>query len=121
MTKLLIRWGIIALAVWVTSLIIPGMDIRGGIQGILMVSLVFGLINAIIKPIVKLLTCPLALLTLGLFTFVVNTLMLMLTAFFLPQYLNLSGSFHGFLTAFIASILISIVTAIMNPLVSDDE
>jgi len=119
MKTLLIRWGVIALAVWITSLIVPGMSINGGIMGILLVSLVFGLINAIIKPIVKLLTCPLTILTLGLFIFVVNSLMLMLTEFFLPQYLSLSD--NKFITALIASILISIVTAIMNPLVPDKD
>jgi putative membrane protein len=120
MKALLIRWGVIALAVWVTSLLLPGMTIHGGIQGVLMVSLVFGLINAIIKPIVKLLTCPLVILTLGLFVLVINTLMLMLTAFFMSDYLTLSGSFNGFFTAFFASIIISIVTSVMNLIVPDE-
>jgi putative membrane protein len=121
MKALLIRWGVIALAVWLTSLIMPGMTILGGITGILLVSLVFGLINAIIKPIVKLLTCPLVILTLGLFTLVINTLMLMLTAFFLPNYLTLDGVFNGFFTAFFASILISIVTAVVDFVVPDGD
>jgi putative membrane protein len=121
MKSLLIRWAIIAVAVWLTSLIMPGMTIVGGVTGILLVSLVFGLINAIIKPIVKLLTCPLVLLTLGLFVLVINTLMLMLTAVFLPQYLQIEGAFGGFFTAFFASIIISIITVAIDFIVPDGD
>lgn len=114
MTSLLISWGVIALAVWLTSLLLPGITFQGGVTGILLVSLVFGLSNAIIKPIIMLLTRPLVILTLGLFTSVINALMLMLTAFFLPQYLTIEGAFNGFFTAFLASILISTVTAVVS-------
>ncbi len=117
MKSLLIRWGVIAVAVWLTAWIMPGMTIIGGITGILLVSLVFGLINAIIKPIVKLLTCPLVILTLGLFTLVINTLMLMLTARIVPQYLQIDG----FFTAFFASIVISIVTVVIGFIISDSD
>ena len=117
MKSLLIRWGIIAAAVWVTSLILPGMTITGGIIGILLVSLVFGLINAIIKPIVKLLTCPLVILTLGLFTLVINTLMLLLTEFFLSDYLQIDGFFW----AFIAAILISLATMVIDIIIPDGD
>jgi len=117
MKSLLIRWGIIAAAVWVTSLILPGMTITGGIIGILIVSLVFGLINAIIKPIVKLLTCPLVILTLGLFTLVINTLMLLLTEFFLGDYLQIDG----FFSAFIAAIIISLATMVIDFIIPDGD
>jgi len=115
MKSLLIRWGVIAVAVWLTAMIMPGMSITGGIIGVLLVSLVFGLINAIIKPIVKLLTCPLVIFTMGLFTLVINTLMLMLTAWIVPQYLQIGG----FFTALLASIVISIVTMIIDVVVPD--
>ena len=115
MKSLLIRWGVIALAVWITSLILPGMTIEGGLVGVLLVSLVFGLVNAIIKPIVKLLTCPLVLLSLGLFVLVINTLMLMLTAWLVPQYLKIDG----FVAAFIAALIFSIIFTVLNVLVPD--
>jgi putative membrane protein len=117
MKSLLIRWGIIALAVWVTSLILPGMTIEGGIVGILLVSLVFGLINAIIKPIVKLLTCPLVIVTLGLFVLVINTLMLLLTEWLMGQYLQIDGFFW----AFIAAVVISLATMVIDFIVPDDD
>ncbi len=117
MRSLLIRWGIIALAVWITSLILPGMTIQEGVVGVLLVSLVFGLVNAVIKPIVKLLTCPLVILTLGLFTLVINMLMLLLVEFFLPNYLQL----EGFFTPFIAALLISIVSTVLDMLLPDGK
>lgn len=117
LVALIIRWIVIALAVAITAWLMPGMQIQGGISGLLLISLVFGLINAIIKPIIQLLTCPLVLLTLGLFTLVINALMLMLTAHFLPQYLSLDG----FWAAFWASIVISIVTAILGFVVPDGD
>ena len=117
MKSLLIRWVVIAVAVWLTALILPGMTLQGGIIGILLVSLVFGLINAIIKPIVKLLTCPLVILTLGLFTLVINMLMLLLTEWLVPQYLQVDG----WLWAFIAAIVISLVTMVLNAIIPDQK
>ena len=115
--SLLIRWGVIAAAVWITSLIMPGMTIQGGVIGILLVSLVFGLVNAIIKPIVKLLTCPLVILTLGLFTLVINMLMLLLVEWLTPQYLVIDGWF----AAFIAAIIISVVTTVIDFIIPDGD
>ena len=117
MKSLLIRWAVIAAAVWITALILPGMTLQGGIIGILLVSLVFGLINAIIKPIVKFLTCPLVILTLGLFTLVINMFMLLLTEWLVPQYLQVDG----WLWAFIAAIVISLVTMIIDIILPDKE
>jgi len=115
--KLLFRWGVIAVAVWLTALLLPGITLHGGFVGALIVALVFGLINAIIKPIIKLLTCPLILLTLGLFIFVVNTLMLMLTDR-LTDYLTV----ESFWWALLGSIIISLVTSVLDAiLIRDDD
>ncbi len=113
--SLVIRWLVIAAAVWVTDLLFSGMTIKGGLLGLLFVALVFGLVNAIIKPIVQFLTCPLIILTLGLFTLVINTLMLLLTAQLVPGYLSL----NGFWTAFFAAIVISIATTLISVVVPD--
>ena len=117
MKNLLIRWGIIAIAVWLTAALLSGITLTENIPGILLDALVFGFVNAIIKPIVKLLTCPLVILTLGLFTLVINTLMLMLTAQILPQYLQV----ESFWWALIGSILISIVTALLGVFIKDED
>ncbi len=113
--SLLIRWLVIAAAVWVTDWLFKGITINGGLVGVLLVALVFGLVNAIIKPIVQLLTCPLIILTLGLFTLVINTLMLLLTDMLMGDYLSV----NGFWTAFFAAIVISIVTTLISVIVPD--
>ncbi len=117
MKNLLIRWGVIALAVWLTAQVLTGVTIKGGLTGVLLVALAFGLINAIIKPIVKVLTFPLTLLTFGLFVLVINTLMLLLTARVMDQYLVIDG----FWSALAGSILISIVTSILGVFVKDEK
>jgi putative membrane protein len=74
----LIRLVINAVALYVTAAVLPGIFIGEEVGTVLLVALVIGIINAFVKPIVKLLTCPLTILTLGLFIFVINALMLLL-------------------------------------------
>ncbi len=76
----LIRLVINAVALYVTAQVLPGIHVSAEVSELLIVALVFGIVNAVIKPIVKVLTCPLTILTLGLFIFVVNALMLLLTS-----------------------------------------
>lgn len=110
-----LRGGIIIVTVWLTALMIPGMTIQGGVMGIVLISLVFALVNATIKPVFKWLVSPLIVLTLGLFTLVVNMLMLLLVEWLVPQYLDINGWF----TAFIAAILISVIGTIINLFIPD--
>lgn len=113
--RLLLRVIINAIALWVTAQLIGGISVTENFGGLLLVALVFGLVNAFIRPIVKVLTFPLTILTLGLFTFVVNALMLMLVA-----WLNVGLSIEGgFLTALIGSIVISIVSMLLSSLLGD--
>jgi putative membrane protein len=101
-----------AFLLWVVAQIIPGIRFDGSIGALLLLGLIFGIINAVIKPIVLLLTLPLTILTLGLFALVVNALMLMLTSAVSPSY-----TVDGFLPALLGSIVISILSAILNHLV----
>jgi putative membrane protein len=98
-----------ALLFWAASLLIPGLTVNGGAWTYLWVALLFGLINGVIGSLVKLLTLPAILLSLGLFTFVINAAMLMLTA-------RLSDALDvkDFWSALAASSIISIVTTIIN-------
>ena len=73
MTKFIIRWAINAVALYVAVLIVPGIELRGAWTGVLWLALIFGLLNALVRPLLKFLTCPLIILTLGLFTIVINT------------------------------------------------
>ena len=74
-----IAWGVLALAFAITSWLVPGMDVSGGIGGYLWVSALFGIVNAIIGTFLRILTLPLTLVTLGLFGVIVNALLLNIT------------------------------------------
>ena len=87
---------------------------------LLLVALVFGLVNFLVKPIVKVLTFPLFILTLGLITLVVNALMLLLTSW-LADKLDLSFHVEGFWTAVLGGLIISIVSWALNVVLPDKD
>jgi putative membrane protein len=113
MTKFFIRWAINAVALYVAVLIVPGIDFFGKWTGVLWLALIIGLLNALVRPLLKFLTCPLIILTLGLFTIVINTLILMLTSS-IGQAFNLGLTVDGFWPALLGSLVISIVSVIMS-------
>jgi putative membrane protein len=118
--RLIIRILINAFAIWLTSQLLAGFSFSGSVVNLIVVSIIFGLVNAFIRPIVKLLTLPLTIITLGLFTLVINTLMLMLTTA-LSDTLSLEGGpFEDFLIAFVAAIIISIISTILSWILKDD-
>ncbi len=98
------------LALLITAVVIPGITVTGIWAGF-WAALILGILNVIIKPIFTILTLPLTILTLGLFLFVINGIMLMLAAFFI-------SGFHvsGLLAAIIGSIFLSIVSSIIQNL-----
>ena len=112
--KLIIRILINAFTIWITSMLLTSFNFTGSILNLVIVAVIFGLVNALVRPIVKLLTLPINLMTLGLFTLVINTLMLMLTVW-LSDSLSLTGGFfQNFLVAFFAAIIISVVSMILS-------
>ena len=119
MISLLIRWAILAVAIGVTAWLMPGVTVHGtGTDfwiNLFLVAGLFGLINAFIRPIVMFFTCPLIILTLGLFTLVINALMLSLTDWLLPEILTVDG----FWTTFFAALIISIISGVLNLFVKD--
>ena len=121
MRKLLLRWLINALALFAAVQVVPGIDIDGsGWAVYAVVAIIFGLVNALIRPLLKLLTCPLILLTLGLFTLVINALMLWLTSLIGTA---IGYGFHvdGFWPAFWGGLVASVVSVVLNLLVRDEE
>ena len=80
MTNFFIRWAINAVALYVAVMIVPGIHFGGEWTDLLWVALIFGLLNAVLRPLLKLLTLPLIILTLGLFTILINAVMLLLTS-----------------------------------------
>ena len=105
-----------ALALSAAAWLVPGISLSGGLGNVLLVALVFGLVNALLKPLVLLLSLPFLILTLGLFAFVVNGAMLLVTARF-TEHLAVSGL--G--AAILGSIVISLVTAILGGALKDES
>ena len=116
----LIRLLVNAAALWVATRLVPGVSFDGGALPFLGVALVFGVINAFIRPVLKILTFPLILVTLGLFALVVNGLMLWLTSS-LSESLGLGFRVSGFWAAFFGSLVVSIVSTLLWMFVSDDS
>lgn len=118
--RFLLRLLINAAALWVATKIVPGVTFTGEPGYLIVVALVFGLLNALVRPILTLLTCPLLILTLGLFTFVINAVILLLTS-------ALSGALHmgfhveGFWAAFLGALVVSIVSILLSLLIPDSR
>jgi len=115
MRKLLLRWIINAVAVYVAIRLVEGLTAEGGWIVYFEVALILGLVNALIAPLVKLLTCPLILLTLGLFTLVINGLMLWLASL-IGSSVGLEFHVEGFLPAFWGALVIGVVSFALSVL-----
>ncbi|SRR2546422_545064 len=118
--RLLLRILINAAALWAATEIVPGVRHTGPWTSLLLVALVFGVLNVLVRPILKLLTCPLILLTLGLFTFVINAVMLWLTGA-ISESLGLGFHVDGFVPAFLGALVVTIVALILSVILPDPE
>ncbi|MCX5141509.1 MULTISPECIES: phage holin family protein [unclassified Streptomyces] len=119
--KTIANAGALAVAIW----LLQDITLTGGSTGrktvtLIVVALIFGLVNFLVKPVVKLLTLPLFILTLGLITLVVNALMLLLTSW-LADVLDLSFHVDGFWTAVLGGLIISIVSWALNVVLPDED
>jgi putative membrane protein len=121
--RLIVRLLAGAAALAVAAWLIDGISVGPGTTGertltLLAVAVIFGLVNAIVRPIVRLLTLPLFIITLGLFTFIVNALMLMLTAWIGDQF-DLAFQVDGFVAALLGALVISVVSFLINLVLPD--
>ena len=107
-----------AAALWVATRIVPGVSYAGGWAPFIGTAVVFGVLNAFIRPVAKILTFPLIILTLGLFALVVNGLMLWLTSS-LSEALGLGFHVSGFWAAFWGALVVSLVSTVLSMLVAD--
>ncbi len=103
--RLIARFLVVAAAVWLVAAYVPGIQVQEGVSSYLLIALIFSLVNLLVKPVLKLLSFPLLLLTLGLFLIVINAAMFGLTAL-LTDRLDVDGVGP----AFIAALVISAVT-----------
>jgi putative membrane protein len=109
----LLRLIINGAALWVATQVVPGVSYEGGWLPFLAVALIFGIINATLRPLMKVLTCPLILLTLGLFALIVNGLMLWLTSTVATS-LGLGFRVTGFWPAFWGALVVSIISTLLS-------
>ena len=116
MTKFLIRWGITAAAVAVAAWLVPGISVDEPhrVWTVLLVALVLGLVNAFIRPLLSLLSCGLIVLTLGLFTLVINGLMLWLASAITTNWLGLGFHVNGFWNAVLGALIISVISLLVS-------
>ena len=122
--RILLRILINAIAIGFVVWLLPAFTTNTGneIIGILVVAVIFGLVNAFIRPIVKLISLPITCLTLGLFTLVINAAMLLLTSWFSGGFLDITGGFlEKFFWSFVGAIIISIVSGILSWFLPDDR
>lgn len=115
----LIRLLVNAAALWVATQVVPGVSYAGGPLPMLGVALVFGVLNASLRPVAKILTFPLIIVTLGIFALVINGLMLWLTSS-LSSALGLGFHVSGFWAAFWGGLVVSLVSMILSMLVVAD-
>lgn len=109
----LLRLLINAAALWVATRFVSGLAYDGSWTSLLFVALVFGVLNASVRPLLKLLTLPLLIVTLGLFTFVINAVMLWLTGW-VSDRLNLGFHVAGFRAAFLGGLVVTIVSLLLS-------
>ncbi len=120
--KIIIGILITAAALWLTTAVVPGIRIESSVPSFLIVAAVFGLVNVFVRPIVKLLSLPATILTLGLFTFVVNALMLMLTAWLVGNAMSIEGEgLTKLWWAIVGSVVISIATMVIGWIMPDKD
>ncbi|MBC3189665.1 phage holin family protein [Pseudonocardia sp. C8] len=118
-----VRTLVVAAALWVATVLVSGIELQSGATGtrigtLLVVALLFGVVNAVVKPVVALVGCPLYILTLGLFALVVNALMFLLTGW-LSGLLNLPFTVDGFWAAFWGAIIVGIVSFFLHLVIPD--
>ena len=122
MTKFILRWVINAIALYLAVLILPGrISLESGWVSIIWLALIFGLVNALFRPLIQFLTCPLIMLTLGLFTLVINTFRFWLTSVIGQSFgLGLTIADPVWWNAFLGGLVVSIVSVVLTLILKDE-
>ncbi|WP_028814677.1 phage holin family protein [Streptomyces flavidovirens] len=121
LVKTIANAGALAVAIWLLhDITLTGDSTGNKALTLIIIALLFGLVNFLVKPVVKLLTLPLFILTLGLITLVINALMLLLTSW-LADTFDLSFHVEGFWTAVLGGLIISIVSWVLNVVLPEKD
>ena len=119
--KLLLRWLITSLSLFAAAELVPGIHVgRDAWSAFAVMAIILGLVNAIVRPILKLLSCPLIILTLGLFTLVINGVTLWLASAIAVDWFHVSFHVDGFLAAFLGALIVSIVSVVLTAILRDE-
>jgi len=116
--SVILRWLITSLAIFAAIYLVPGIHFTGPGWQLGIIAAIFSMVNLLLRPILMLITCPMIILTLGLFSVAINALMLMLTAN-VAIYLGIEYSIDSFTTAFIGALVISLTSLILNMLAGE--
>lgn len=121
--KLIIRWVVTVIALWVAVQLVPGIYVESSNAWIafFVMALVLGFINAFVKPILTFLSCGFIILTMGLFLLVINAGTLWLSSWISQNWLNIGFVVDGFWSALIGSIIVSLVSFFLSIFLSDDK
>ncbi len=120
--KLVVRWIITSLALFAAAWLVPGIRVIGNAWAVVAaMAVILGLVNAVVRPILKFLSCPLVILTLGLFVLVINGLTLWLASYIAVHWFGLGFYIHGFWPALWGALVVSIVSVVLSALVKDEE
>ena len=118
MSRFIIRWIINAIALYVAILVVN--NTIGGIslqnpswQSYLWMGLIFGLVNALLRPLLEFLTCPLIILTLGLFTFILNTFLFYIVGW-IGSFFNVGFTVASFWSALLAAVVVSVISIVLS-------
>lgn len=120
--KLILRWLIIAAALYVAVWIVPGITVEGDAWVVYSaMAIILSLVNALIRPILKFLSCGFILITLGLFVFIINAATFMLSAQIAQSWFGVGFFVDGFGAALLGSIIVSIVSIVLSWILIDDD
>ena len=120
--KLLVRWVITGLALFAAAWLVPGIVVEQDAWTVYAVmAVILGLINAVVRPVLKLLTCPLIILTLGIFVLVINGFTLWLASRIAQSWFGVGYYVNGFGAAFLGGLIVSIVSVVLSALVREED
>jgi putative membrane protein len=111
--KFILRWFVNAVALYVAALIVHGIQMERDWGALAIIALIFGVVNALIRPVLNVLSCPLIALSLGLFTLVINAAMLLLTSW-IAGLLGIGFVVNNFAAALVGALVISVVSILLN-------
>ncbi len=119
MTRFILRWAINTAAIYLAIRFVPGISLQSGWVSVIWLALIFGLVNALLRPLLKLLTCPLILLTLGLFTLLINTFLFWLTSQ-IGHVFGIGITMNGFWPAFLGGLVVTVVSVVLTFILKDE-